>query len=814
MSATDSDQNSKIGRFEIRRVLGRGAQSVVYLAWDPQLQREVAIKTLRFSKADPQMNQMLLAEARTVSKLRHPNIVPIFDAGEDAGYPYLVFELVEGRNLAELIKAEGKLSRAQAADLMRQVLDAVAEAHAQGIIHRDLKPSNILIDAKGLPRVMDFGIASLVGANSVTEGQQNLMGTPAYMAPEYVADRLVSDKLDVFSAGLILLEMITGKKVMEGDTLTRVLYKVAHEPVTLPADAGIDEKLASILLRSLSRDPAMRPGAALMKASLEEYLGGASSAAGDAESAESKKASTLDFLLRRMRHKTDFPALSDSVSAINKLTNSDRESITKLSNTILKDYALTNKILRLVNSAYYRQAGGGGISTVSRAVIVLGFDTIRNIAITVLLFEHLQNKANARDLKEAFLRANLAGLLARDASQKFMAKDMEEAFICSMFHGLGQLLGQFYFPEEIEEIRKLMQQKRISEQLASTQVLGLSFEDMGMGIARIWGFPATIVGSMRRLPEGQIKKPATHEEQLRVISGFSNELCDAIASSAPEERGKVMKAISSRFIASVPFSEPQLKSVMERSFQELEQVANILHVNLKQSQFARQVKVWTGEQEVEIPSVPGKAESSTGAMNSLSDTVLGDTTMLDGFPEEEGGLSIPTQEQAENVLTAGIQDISNSLVDDFALNDILRIILETMYRAMGFEHVILCLKDGKSGHMLGRFGFGSDCTELTKKFRFPLSYTPDVFHLATSKAVDILISDIDDPKIAERVPKWFRDNVPAKTFVLFPLTIKSNPVALIYCDRAKAGSIVIPERELTLLKTLRNQALLAIKQST
>jgi len=814
MSATDSDQNSKIGRFEIRRVLGRGAQSVVYLAWDPQLQREVAIKTLRFSKADPQMNQMLLAEARTVSKLRHPNIVPIFDAGEDAGYPYLVFELVEGRNLAELIKAEGKLSRAQAADLMRQVLDAVAEAHAQGIIHRDLKPSNILIDAKGLPRVMDFGIASLVGENSVTEGQQNLMGTPAYMSPEYVADRLVSDKLDVFAAGLILLEMITGKKVMQGDTLTRVLYKVAHESVTLPADAGIDEKLASILLRSLSRDPAMRPGAALMKTSLEEYLGGASSAAGDAESAESKKQSTLDFLLRRMRHKTDFPALSDSVSAINKLTNSDRESITKLSNTILKDYALTNKILRMVNSAYYRQAGGGGISTVSRAVIVLGFDTIRNIAITVLLFEHLQNKGNARELKEAFLRANLAGLLARDASQKFMAKDMEEAFICSMFHGLGQLLGQFYFPEEIEEIHKLMQQKRISEQAASTQVLGLSFEDMGMGIARIWGFPATIVGSMRRLPEGQIKKPATHEEQLRVISGFSNELCDAIASCAPEERGKVMKAISSRFIASVPFSEPQLKSVMERSFQELEQVANILHVNLKQSQFARQVKGWTGEQEVEIPSASGKAESSTGAMNSLSETVLGDTTMLDGFPEEESGLGIPTSEQAENVLTAGIQDISNSLVDDFALNDILRIILETMYRAMGFEHVVLCLKDGKSGQMLGRFGFGSDCTELTKKFRFPLSYAPDVFHLAISKAVDILISDIDDPKIAERVPKWFRDNVSAKTFVLFPLTIKSNPVALIYCDRAKAGSIVIPERELTLLKTLRNQALLAIKQST
>jgi eukaryotic-like serine/threonine-protein kinase len=170
-------------------------------------------------------------------------------------------------------------------------------------------------------------------------------------------------------------------------------------------------------------------------------------------------------------------------------------------------------------------------------------------------------------------------------------------------------------------------------------------------------------------------------------------------------------------------------------------------------------------------------------------------------------------EDAQNALAAGIQDISNSLVDDFALNDILRIVLETMYRAMGFQRVMLCLRDPKTSSMAGRFGFGTDTTELVRKFRFPLSYSPDVFHLAVSKAVDIIIADIDDPKIADKIPAWYRQMMVAKTFVLFPLTIKGNPVALIYCDRDRAGSIAIPEKELTLLKTLRNQALLAIKQS-
>ena len=132
---------------------------------------------------------------------------------------------------------------------------------------------------------------------------------------------------------------------------------------------------------------------------------------------------------------------------------------------------------------------------------------------------------------------------------------------------------------------------------------------------------------------------------------------------------------------------------------------------------------------------------------------------------------------------------------------------------MGFGRVLLCLKDPKTATMSGRFGFGADVPSLAKLFSFPLAYEADVFHLATHKALDIIISDIDDPKIASRVPKWYRERVSAKTFVLFPLTVKGNPVALIYCDKEQAGSIVIQENELALLKTLRNQAILALKQA-
>ena len=786
--------NRQIGRFEIRRELGRGAQSVVYLGFDPQLQREIAIKTLHFTRPDPVKNKVLLDEARMVSQLSHPNIVPIFEAAEEGGDLYLVFEYVPGKNLAEFLHDSGALSPVKAVTTLRPILDAIEHAHAAGIVHRDLKPSNILLDENAVPRVMDFGIAARLGGADEAHGEYS--GTPAYMAPEYIDKREITACSDVFSAGMILYEMLTGERAVSGDHVFQVMNRIANEDIRLPSSRAVDERLSSILYKALARDPQLRfQSAKQFGEALDNYL--------DPED-ESKrtgegKQSTLDFLLRRMRHKSDFPALSESVSAINKIANSETESITKLSNSILKDFALTNKILRLVNSAYFRPAGGGSISTVSRAIVVLGFEAVRNIAITVLLFEHLQNKANANQLKEEFLRANLAGVLAKDLSATAQMRDLEQTFICALFHSLGRLLSQYYFPEESDEIRRVLAQKSCGEDQAAVQVLGISFEEMGIAIARQWGFPSLIVGTMRKLPGGPVHKPATQEERLRVLSGFSNELCSVIALQTPEARDKEMKKVMARFAEAVSLNEREVMQTVQRSVEEVGEFARIIHLNTQQTEFGRQMRLFAKGGASES----GLAVDGENPADSLASVELGQSDNDSGIPED-----------AQQILTAGIQDISNTLVEDFKLNDILRIILETMYRAMGFNRVVLCIRDAKAGCMQGRFGFGPGANEIAKAFRFPMSFSPDVFHAATSNGVDILISDINDPKIAARVPDWYRKAVPAKSFVLFPLNIKGNPVALIYADRDQAGGLDIPEKELSLLRTLRNQAVLAIKQGS
>jgi serine/threonine protein kinase len=786
----------RIGRFEIRRELGRGAQSVVHLAWDPQLEREVALKALHLNAAERRDSAALLGEARSVSRLRHPGIVPVFEAGEEAGDPYLVFEYVEGETLAAVMRRRGALPAAEAVTLMLGVLTALAEAHAEGVIHRDLKPSNVLIDKGGRPRVMDFGIARSVEDASAREG---MSGTPGYMAPEYIDHREVSARNDVFAAGVMLVELLSGRPLHADANVHRILQLTRSTAVTLPEGAPpVDETLAAITLRAAALDPDARfADATEFRLALENWLKPVEEAAASSEGASP---GAIDFLLRRMKHRGDFPALSESVVAINRIAASESENVGTLSSLILRDFSLTNKLLRVVNSAHFRPAGGGQISTISRAVVVLGFDAVRNIAITVLLFEHLQNKANASHLKEEFLRACLAGLFARDIATRMRLRDTEQTYICAVFHNLGRLLCQFYFPEESEDIRRVAQQQGCSEESAAQRVIGTGFEELGIALARHWGFPEIIQQSMRRLPVGPARRPVNSEERLRTLAACANEYCDAVALLNPTDRERAMQAIAARFNDAVPIEVRDAREVMQGAIDEIGDFARIIKVNLAQTRIGRHLSQF-------IAGTPASPTLDGAALDVPTSALLDQSTPIEAPPEGQKAAD------AQAVLSSGIQDISNTLVEDFKLNDVLRIILETMYRAMGFKRVLLCIRDGRSDSMTGRFGFGPEVGELAKHVRFSLSAHPDnVFNVATAKGVDILISDIDDPKIASRVPAWYRKSVPSRTFCLFPLMIKGRAVAMIYADKDQAGEIRISEQELALLRTLRNQAVLAIKQ--
>jgi len=814
---------AQIGRFQILRLLGTGAQSAVYLAHDPQLDRNVAIKTLHFTRRDAAQNRALLNEARTVGKLRHVNIVPIFDAGEQDGDPYLVFEYVDGRTLAQLIRTEGAMQAARAAELALGMLDALTCAHQQGIVHRDLKPSNILIEADGRPRVMDFGIAARVSAPKDSDGE--LLGTPAYMAPEYVTSRTMGPQADVFAAGLVLYEMVFARRAIQAEGVFQTLHQIANEPIVFPADAKqrVDEKLFDIIAKATARDPQMRYASAQqMREALANYLHPDEVSK---PTDDGNKASTLEFLLRRMRHKTDFPAMSAAISTINRMAISDKENIASLSNAILRDFALTNKILRLVNSAYYRRAAGDSISTVSRAIVILGFNTVRDLAVSLILFEHLQNKEHATQLREEFLHANMSSILARELAASYMPQEAEESFICAQFHNLGRMLCRYYFPEEAAAVDRLVSVEHCSEENAAARVLGISFQELGVGIAQGWSFPETIIRSMQRLPAGKLSKPTSRVERLRMLSAFADEISTAVARNGGDERRIELARIKAHYSDSVPVSTKQFDAAIAESIEEITELAQIVRINLKQTRFGRNLTAGDGGSAAESAAaamesqVPGTLSESTAAFNdakpppsrTAAETSQNQPFAATAVPEQPE--PSPSSEDTQAILTSGIQDISRALVEDFSLGDLLRIILETMYRAIGFRRVLLCMRDGRNGTMNARFGFGADVDRAIEKFRFTMGRNDDIFNIILAKGVDVLISDATDARVAQRIPEWHRREFTAETFIVFPLCVQNAAVAMIYADRERAGSIVISDQDLSLLRTLRNQAVLAIKQS-
>src|SRR5438876_3053625 len=248
------------GRYQILRRLGSGGMASVYLAHDPLLSREVAIKVPRLEgdgDTDEETLKRFQAELRAIGRLNHPNVVTIYDGGQEDGTPYLVMEPVEGESLAQLIRREAPLPVDRAGDIAREIAGALAYAHSLGIVHRDVKPQNVLIDRTGRVKVTDFGIAKSSDVTRTTTG--TLLGTPSFMAPEVVAGQQVTAAADIYALGVVLYQMLTGHVPFEAENAIAAAVRSQREDPRPPSDlAPLPDWLEAVVLHALERDPARR----------------------------------------------------------------------------------------------------------------------------------------------------------------------------------------------------------------------------------------------------------------------------------------------------------------------------------------------------------------------------------------------------------------------------------------------------------------------------------------------------------------------------------------------------------------------------
>jgi predicted Ser/Thr protein kinase/tetratricopeptide (TPR) repeat protein len=253
----------KIGKYKVIEVLGKGAMGIVYKAMDPDINREVAVKTIHFDTAaegreQEELQQRFMREAQAAGRLTHPNIVMIYDVGREGGMTYIVMQCIEGRSLAKIIGGDERLPVDYIVRLMTQVCQALDYAHQKGIVHRDIKPANILLDTSGNPFLADFGVARMETSTVTQTG--TVMGTPSYMSPEQVMGKKIDKRSDIFSLGVILFELLSGKRPFAGDSITTVMYKIVHDvPLSLKevqkdVPAGFD----FIVSKALAKDPEQR----------------------------------------------------------------------------------------------------------------------------------------------------------------------------------------------------------------------------------------------------------------------------------------------------------------------------------------------------------------------------------------------------------------------------------------------------------------------------------------------------------------------------------------------------------------------------
>lgn len=252
----------KLGRYEIVREIGKGAMGVVYLATDPVIGRQVALKTIRLRDLDDEdareHQQRFIREAQAAGILSHPSIVTVHDIGEmpDTGTSFIAMQYVDGPNLKELIQRNEVPDWPTVCEVIAQVADALQYAHARGIVHRDVKPANIML-TDGVAKITDFGIAKIasVASNLTTTGQ--FIGTPNYMAPEQVKGTPVDGRSDLFSLGIILYELLTRRKPFAGDTLTTISYKIVHEdfPPLREVAPAVPQAFEGVLAKALAKSP-------------------------------------------------------------------------------------------------------------------------------------------------------------------------------------------------------------------------------------------------------------------------------------------------------------------------------------------------------------------------------------------------------------------------------------------------------------------------------------------------------------------------------------------------------------------------------
>ncbi|QWR77950.1 HDOD domain-containing protein [Candidatus Magnetomonas plexicatena] len=522
-----------------------------------------------------------------------------------------------------------------------------------------------------------------------------------------------------------------------------------------------------------------------------------------AQVAEVKSRSAIDTLQGKFTSSGGFPIMSKTVDILMKLPVNvlqDDTHIANVTNSILTDYGLTSKILALVNTSYYSQYGGK-VGTISRALMLLGFIQVRNAALSLIMFEGIVDKSMANELKQLIVGSLIKANIAKSLAGKIITADPEEAFICAMLHDLGKIMVAYFLPEEHIAITEKMRDEELSENAASTAILGTSYEDLSVSIAKGWSLPEHIIHSMKHVDRANLFKPITDIDKSHMLVSYSTDLGTVILDQAltNTQKRNSISDLTKHYGVCFNITEQQIRGLYDSLLKEIGVFLKVYESQAKKEPIIEKINSFLKAAKA--------SEFVVGEKSERVDSIEIVETEILGLTKAEAKINAEGES-----LSKGLSDIVGALTGEYTVNDVLRIILEIMYRTMGFSRVFICIRNPKTNAMEARFGFGSEVEKIIRIFKFPLNNSEDIFNSSLTNNTDILVADSTLKDARSRIPDWYINTINAHSFTALPIVLNDKPIGMIYGDVIYGGNASLKADMIWNLKVMRKLALLAFKQ--
>jgi HD-like signal output (HDOD) protein len=492
-------------------------------------------------------------------------------------------------------------------------------------------------------------------------------------------------------------------------------------------------------------------------------------------------------LMQKVNGDEEMFALGGSIARVIELAGSDEPGPHDLAYFVLSDVALTQRILRLSNTVRYRTVSGTAVTTVSRAIALLGFDNVKTTALAMLLVDTLDNGAHAGSVRVELEAALCASLVGREMAKLSFYQGAEEAAIGALFKNLGALLVASHEHARYREINQLAAAGKHTPAQASQMILGCSYDALSAAVLAEWKIPDVIVRAQAALPPSPLKAAASRAEWMRQVASFSLDVARLLGRSTDPAGMPEARALLARYGAAFELDEKGL----ERLFTNVAEGMQGLMESMNLQPLA-------------------KPEPDPG--EGLPDVLM--LATLDAGEEEEGAYPSGKPKNARELLLAGVQDVTQLRAAGRArVNDVILAVLETLYRALGFRFATVCLKDARAGQYRARVSFGPEQARIQAGFAFPVpaSGGRDLFLLAMENDADLMISDAASVKIRELLPSWHRALLPdAKSFIVLPLVVGKAQLGFFYADRTQTAPEGVPPDETAMIRALKRQVLAAL----